>query len=134
MKCPCHSHKDFSACCEPYLLGEKKPSTPVLLMRSRYAAYALDRPQYIIQTTHPRNPMYNRDTIAWTVSIHQFSQTTAFQGLLILSHEESALEGYVTFHAILKNFQGTDMSFIEKSYFLKEKGLWLYRSGVREVL
>ncbi len=132
MKCLCHSNKQFNDCCEPYLLGIKSPQTPEPLMRSRYSAYALNKPDYIICTTHPDNPMYNPNTLAWTSSIQQFSQITAFQGLTIICSEESGNEGFVTFHALLIDFHGKDASFIEKSRFLRKNGLWLYRSGVRD--
>jgi SEC-C motif-containing protein len=134
MKCPCHSNKLFTDCCEPYLLGIKNPPTPLELMRSRYASYALDNPEYIIRTTHPHNPMYDPNKSRWIASIHLFSQTTAFRGLTIVSHEESGNEGFVTFHASLLNLQGNDVSFKEKSRFLRKNNLWLYHSGIRDSL
>src|SRR5437867_3549203 len=45
MKCPCHSGKKYSECCEPYHQGLPAP-TPLALMRSRYAAYALQNAEY----------------------------------------------------------------------------------------
>jgi len=103
-------------------------------MRSRYSAYALDQADYIIRTTDRNNLMYNPDRLAWIASIHQFSQTTAFRGLTIISHENFGNEGFVTFHAILKDLQGKDVSFREKSRFLKKNGQWLYESGIRNFL
>jgi len=51
--CPCQSGKDVSACCGPYLSGEKKAETAEILLRSRYAAYVRKNVDYIVETTHP---------------------------------------------------------------------------------
>lgn len=47
--CPCGSMLDLSACCGRYHVGEPAP-TAEALMRSRYAAYALGRLDYIAAT------------------------------------------------------------------------------------
>ena len=90
-------------------------------MRSRYSAYALDLPDYIIKTTHPNSPLYEKNLEAWIASIHEFSSTTEFQGLEIESFDDR----HVTFYAILKTF-GKDTSFREKSLFEKSEGFWCY--------
>lgn len=121
MKCPCHSEKKYSECCEPYHKGEALPAQVELLMRSRYSAYALDLADYIIATTHPNSPLYEQNRARWIQSIHEFSTSTTFQDLII----ESTTENTVTFHAIL-NTHGKDTSFREKSLFEKLNGRWLY--------
>lgn len=93
-------------------------------MRSRYTAYALNLPDYIIATTHPSNPHYTTNTAAWKASLAQFSQNTLFQKLEILKHTPST----VTFTAhLLQN--GRDATFTEKSYFEKIGPQWLYHHG-----
>lgn len=121
MKCPCHSGKDYDLCCGPYHKETKSPETPLELMRSRYSAYALDLPEYIIKTTHPKSPLYEKTRLDWIASIHEFHKTTAFQGLIIESYDET----HVTFFAIL-NTLGKDTSFRENSLFEKSHGLWCY--------
>ena len=52
MKCPCTSGKEFADCCEPILTQAEQAKTAEQLMRSRYAAYALEEVDYLIET-HP---------------------------------------------------------------------------------
>ena len=97
-------------------------------MRSRYAAYALCMPDYIIHTTHPASPQFCQDAKEWAHKISEFSSHTEFKDLEILEFQESGSFATVTFvaHLIQDN---KDVSFTEKSYFEKMKGKWLYRSG-----
>lgn len=98
-------------------------------MRSRYAAYALGKAQYIIDTTDPRSDLYERDLKAWRASTLKFSRETRFIGLRILGDgvDESGELGWVRFYAGLR--QGTtDASFGEHSLFRREaeSGRWFY--------
>ena len=121
MNCPCHSGENYGDCCGPYHSGDRACETALMLMRSRYSAYALDLTGYIIETTHPKSPLYEKDKEVWKKSIHHFSKTTAFQGLTIDSFDET----HVTFFARL-NTLGKDTSFREASLFEKLKGRWYY--------
>lgn len=94
-------------------------------MRSRYSAYALCLPDYIIHTTHPQNPQTCRDNAEWSKQISQFSVNTEFRDLEIVNFEEKALFATVTFIAYLSQNK-QDASFKEKSYFEKVNGKWLY--------
>lgn len=98
-------------------------------MRSRYSAYALSLAHYIIQTTHPQNPTYREKKAQWIASIEEQAKTVSFNGLDILEESTSENEAFVTFHAHLSQ-NGIDLSFIEKSRFLKTGNRWLYHSGV----
>ncbi len=121
MLCPCCSGKSYAECCEPFHKGAL-PATPLLLMRSRYAAYALNLPDYIIETTHPSSK--RKPLAQWREGIVQFSTHFQFTGLDILE----VGEGSVTFTAHLTH-AGSDASFSEKSGFQKVEGRWLYHSG-----
>ncbi len=125
--CPCHSGKAYTECCGPYHRG-KEPENALALMRSRYAAYALGLPDYIIKTTHPKNPSYTTQVKEWARGILDFSQKTAFEGLKILEFVDRDTKATVTFAAYLKQ-NGHDASFTEKSHFIKVDGHWLYLSG-----
>lgn len=127
MPCPCHSGKQYEVCCQPFHLG-KKPDTAQQLMRSRFAAYALCMPDYIIHTTHPANPQFCHDAKEWVQKISEFSLCTEFKGLEILAFQESGRFATVTFVAHLIQDK-KDASFTEKSTFEKVKGKWLYRNG-----
>ncbi len=121
--CPCGSKKKYKKCCQPYHKGAKA-KTALLLMKSRYSAYAVSNSNYIVKTTHPNNPDFSDNIKAWKESIESFCQATEFLGLEILEFVDSEKEAFVTFKARLSS---GDM--VEKSRFLKEGGEWLYESG-----
>ncbi|MDR1126989.1 MAG: SEC-C domain-containing protein, partial [Treponema sp.] len=50
MDCPCGSGKQYTDCCEPFILGVQKPLTAEALMRSRYTAYTVHAVDYIVST------------------------------------------------------------------------------------
>ena len=51
--CPCGSGKELETCCGPAVEGAVWPATAEALMRSRYAAYALHRYDWLLESTHP---------------------------------------------------------------------------------
>ncbi|MEA3316286.1 MAG: YchJ family metal-binding protein [Campylobacterota bacterium] len=123
--CPCGSGKKYKKCCQPFHKGAN-PKTALDLMRSRYCAFYLNLPKYIIKTTHPNNPDFSTDIKQWTKDIVEFSTSCEFLSLEILeSNSYSPTEATVTFKAnILSN--GEDISFVEKSQFYKLNNIWLY--------
>ena len=126
--CPCFSGKLYKDCCQPLHKG-KIAATPVALVRSRYAAYALGKFGYVYKTWHPQSPLIGRNQTQWRNSVKQLTQQTTFAGLRIL--DQAQIDGVETvkFHAIL--FQGAqDVSFIETSTFLKKAGRWLYFDSI----
>jgi len=125
--CHCTSGKLYSQCCKKFHDGSI-PESATLLMRSRYAAYALGKADYIIQTTHPGSPQFESDQKKWAESILAFSQHTQFKQLEVLGSQENGSFASVTFVAHLVQ-QKKDVSFTEKSYFEKRQGKWFYRSG-----
>ncbi|MCA9964087.1 MAG: SEC-C domain-containing protein [Anaerolineales bacterium] len=123
--CPCKSGKPYQACCQPFHDGQKPP-TPLALMRSRFAAYALGKVRYIVKTEHPDSVRRQRDG-AFHKDLKLFCELTDFVGLQILG--ESTLadnRATVTFHAMLVQ-RGKDASFTECSVFERLNGRWLYR-------
>jgi len=124
-KCPCCSGKSYSACCEIFHSGSALPATAEQLMRSRYTGYSLGLADYIIATTHPKNPNYEKNRAKWIDSIQKFCQSTRFVKLEIVEFIPGETTATVTFIAhLLQN--GSNASFEEKSLFLKEGGRWLY--------
>jgi SEC-C motif-containing protein len=98
--------------------------SPEALMRSRYAAYALNNVEYIMNTTHPDSQHYSSDREAWWREIEAFCKETTFAGLDILAVEPDT----VTFRATL--FQNArDVSFTERSLFQQYNGRWMYLSA-----
>lgn len=127
-ECPCKSGKTYEACCQKYHQGAL-PENALKLMRSRYSAYALGLADYIIDTTHPANPTFRRDTVKWTQDVLDRSRNTHFEDLTILEFIDGQEIAYVTFRAHLSQNK-RDTSFTERSRFLKENGKWLYESGI----
>lgn len=127
--CRCYSQLSYEECCKPYHLGKSLPENALKLMRSRYSAYALGLADYIIETTHPANPSYSENKDLWRISIAHFCSVTDFCGLDILAFLDGPHEAFVTFFAHLKQ-NSQDISFQEKSRFLKVKNRWLYHSGI----
>ena len=122
--CPCGSQNKYKKCCQVYHKGAK-PKTALLLMKSRYSAYAVSNGSYIVKTTHSNNADYTSHTKEWEEIIVTFCKSTEFLGLEILEFKEFAKEAFVTFKAKLST---GDMT--EQSRFLKVDDMWLYESGI----
>lgn len=125
--CPCHSGKTYRECCSVYHQG-KEPETPQKLMRSRYSAYAMNNIDYIIRTTHPRNPIVSQSRNAWKAEILNIALNTDFEGLEIIDGKENKENAIVVFIARLKR-DDEDVTFTERSFFSKMGGRWLYVNG-----
>ena len=121
MNCPCNPKKLFCHCCEPYLSGKQKASTPEILMRSRYTAYSLARIDYI-QKTMCKKAAENYDPMSaakWTSSV-------TWLGLTVVEAPPPKNNiGTVTFIArFLEN--NIQKEIVEKSLFEKIDGAWFY--------
>ena len=126
-RCRCCSGKTIKRCCGPIHAGKVAP-TPEALMRSRFAAYASGLAEYILDTTAP-GPQAQDDRRAWLESVRTFSRNTRFIRLKVTESVEDGDEGFVTFFATLEQ-AGRDVSFGERSRFVRVDGRWLYHSGV----
>lgn len=125
--CPCGTGNPYNSCCK--LFHQRQlPDSALELMRSRYSAYALCLPKYIIATTHPANPQFCPDEIQWHQEIFDFCLQSEFQKLEILNFQEKEFFATVTFVVHLVQNKN-DISLSEKSYFEKIKGKWLYLCG-----
>jgi SEC-C motif-containing protein len=126
--CPCGSFKKYKKCCKPFHDKITSPKTALELMKSRFSAFAVLNTDYIIFTTHENNSDYTSNLKSWNQDIMNFSKNTKLEKLEILDFIDDEVESFVTFRATL--FQdNTDISFIEKSRFLKVEEKWLYVDG-----
>lgn len=126
--CPCGSQKKYKKCCRMFHYGEQTAQNALELMKSRYSAFAAFEPDYIINTTHRDNTEYTTDIDKWKKEIHDFFDHSDFKSLDILEFIDGKTEAFVTFKANI--FQGAiDVSFTEKSKFVKANNMWLYHSG-----
>lgn len=126
--CPCMSGKTYESCCKPYHEGKSAPDV-LSLMRSRYSGYFFHLGKYIIDTTHKDNVNYKEDKVLWEKEILDFCNKTTFKGLKIADCFFEKNDGWVIFIAYLEQ-EGKDLSFWEKSYFVKENGRWYYKGGL----
>lgn len=130
-KCPCGSGADYSECCSRFHQGGV-PENALQLMRSRYSAYAMNLPDYIIKTTSPASPHFSDNLYLWNRNIVEFCQNTEFQKLEVIDFKENENLATVTFTAYISQ-AGKDAPFTERSYFEKRKGFWLYLRGRNEM-
>ena len=121
-KCPCGSGKKYKECCYKWHKIGSAPNA-LLLMKSRYTAYAVGNADYIIKTTHPDSPHYEKDLNAWKRSIKEFGNNE-FKKLEIIEFIDGEKEAYVEFKAYID-----DYVMHEKSSFLKENK-WCYFDGI----
>lgn len=119
--CPCYSGKSYSDCCQPLHQGQAAPDAE-RLMRSRYSAYVLKLPEYILQTWHATSrpaSLTEEDLsgIKWLK-------------LQVLSHEQTdATTAFVKFVATFQSGKQKKEQLTEHSRFRHENGLWLYIDG-----
>jgi SEC-C motif domain protein len=125
--CPCGSKKPYDGCCAPLHKGIA-PGDALQLMRSRYCAYALNLPNYIVMTTHRDHPEAKKNRPLWLEEISQFSLITKFKRLDVLSFKEMGNFATVSFVAHLEQ-DGKKIRLKEKSLFEKVLGRWLYLRG-----
>jgi SEC-C motif-containing protein len=126
-QCPCDTKLLYGKCCGKVHGGEQ-PANALALMRSRYSAYALNLAQYIMDTTHPDNPNYESDSNVWKRQLEVFCKHTRFLYLEIDEFIDGPEHASVTFTAHLSQ-NNNDATFTEKSLFVKQDGVWLYRDG-----
>ncbi len=51
-RCPCGTGLTYGECCEPFLSAAAQAPTAERMMRSRYTAYVLWHPGYLLATWH----------------------------------------------------------------------------------
>lgn len=99
-------------------------------MRSRYSAYVVSLPKYIIKTTHKDNQDFTNDLKQWENEILHFCHNYTFEKLTILEYSEKKDDtiAFVKFQANI-SLNTEDHSFIEHSIFKKVNDHWLYHSA-----
>ena len=121
-RCPCGTGLPYAECCSRLHDGTATAATAEQLMRSRYSAFAVGDPAYLLATWHsttrPRTLQLDR-AVRWT-GLEVL--TTTGGGLL-------AAEGTVEFraHHVAGGVRGDQH---ENSSFVREDGQWRYLDGV----
>lgn len=119
LECPCQSGLHYQKCCK-LAHGGGKIKNAEILMRSRYSAFVLNLPEYLLETWHSG---YRPESIEHDPTIKWFY-------LRILNIEEiNALgEQFVTFEARFRE-NGKAHKFKERSRFVEEAGRLVYIDG-----
>ncbi|WP_413533021.1 YchJ family protein [Empedobacter brevis] len=121
MNCPCCSGKEYKNCCESFHLNKELPKTPEELMRSRYAAFSLVLPEYLMDTTH-KSTRKNNDFS----DIEDWAKSNKWLKLEIVF----AKDNKVRFRAYYQYKKGEIYEHDELSTFVQENGKWFYVDGV----
>ncbi len=113
--CPCGSGLAYAACCQPLHDGRARAETAERLMRSRYAAYAQGRADYVFRTWHPRTrpaDVTPEPGLVWT----------GLRVLGVAAGGPDDAEGVVEFEA---SHDGPGVLH-ERSRFVRRAGRWFY--------
>ena len=133
--CPCQlnplsvneSKLSYSDCCQPYHNGINtadgtKANSAERLMRSRYSAFVLVKPEYIIQTTVP-----TQQSLLDIQAIGRWAKETDWAGLQIINHvpKLGKRHAQVEFKAFYSTEQG-QQAHHELSSFVRIKECWYF--------
>jgi SEC-C motif domain protein len=121
-RCPCGTGLTYEECCGPFLSGSAVAPTAERLMRSRYTAYALGNPSYLLASWHPSTR---------PKAIH-LDPEVRWIGLEILGRTRGGMldsEGTVEFRATYRA-NGERVHQQENSSFVRENKTWLYVDGI----
>lgn len=96
--CPCGSGELYKDCCKRYHDGEA-PETAEALMRSRYTAYSKGLVDYVVDTTHPENPLAKQVDGQLRKDVKATTEKITWDKLVVLKTEPGAddSEAFVTF-------------------------------------
>ncbi|GAB2547817.1 YchJ family protein [Brachybacterium huguangmaarense] len=125
-RCPCGSGDSISACCGPFLAGERLAPTAVQLMRSRYAAYALGDAAHLLRTWDPST----RPSAAELA--HSLGAGLVWTRLVVHATEAGGPfedAGTAEFTALARDADGARVRMRETSRFVRRDGAWLYVDG-----
>ena len=146
--CGCNSGASYRQCCgslHQTLVVNNNDFTPEQVLRARYTAHKYALPQYIIESSHPKNPDYiyhmeeakatkNSGTKRWTRDIMAMSSLYNFAGIEIVDVNTEGDVSNIIFRTLLQE-NDDNASFIpveENAVFLRAGGRWLYQDGETE--
>ena len=125
--CVCDSGAPYSTCCGPLHRGVALAASPLALMRSRYAAFALGCGAYLYETLATGHPDRVRSEVDFVRALA--GRARRFMGLRIFGTWENGDHGEVLFAARIFE-RGKSVGIVELSRFELAGGRWLYADGV----
>jgi SEC-C motif-containing protein len=122
VRCPCLSGNGYADCCGPVHRGEARAATAQMLMRSRYAAFAVGDVDYLLRSWHPRTRPATLELDPGVRWLRLDIERTERGGLL-------DTDGIVEFTAYCRQ-DGRRSQQHEVSRFERVGGSWLYVDAV----
>jgi SEC-C motif-containing protein len=128
-KCACGSGLSYDRCCSQWHEKGEGPIDPILLIKSRYSAFAYNLPEYIIKTTSTEGPEYRPNLGDWEAELRDFCKTYGFKKLsgdtLGVSIEECKFwdnqRAAVLFKARMLGEDNRLIEFWERSVLVRER-------------
>jgi SEC-C motif-containing protein len=128
-KCACGSGLSYDRCCSQWHTKGEGPIDPILLIKSRYSAFAYNLPEYIIKTTSTEGPEYKPNLGDWEAELRDFCKTYGFKKLsgdtLGVSIEECKFwdnqRAAVLFKARMLGEDNRLIEFWERSVLVRER-------------
>ena len=121
MTCPCCSLMPYDICCGPLHRGERPASSPHVLMRARFSAFAKENAEYIYET-YVKEERENTSV----ESIRESLRGRVWTKLEIHNASlETPLLGWVEFSAFC-TVLGKEYVLRERSAFRKDDEGWCY--------
>jgi SEC-C motif-containing protein len=120
-RCPCLSGLTYDTCCGRLHAGTAVAQTAEQLMRSRFSAFAMDDPDYLLQTWHPTT----------RPATLELDADRRWYRLDIVSTRDGGpfdRTGVVEFEAFYRAPTGAGSQH-EISRFVREAGRWQYVDG-----
>lgn len=122
-QCPCGTKKNYIDCCGVFLSGQKTPSTPEELMRSRYTAYHQLDLNYIRGTMQPPAADHFNEELS-----RSWAKDNRWIGLNVINSSMKGTTGTVEFIAHYSCDNKKNILH-EISEFHFEDGRWFYTDG-----
>jgi SEC-C motif-containing protein len=123
-RCPCLSGLTYDACCGRLHAGTATAQTAEQLMRSRFSAFAVGDPEYLLATWHA-------DTRPATLELDPDRRWYRLDVLATREGGPFDRAGVVEFEAFHRGPGGAGTQ-REVSRFVREDGRWFYLDGVAQ--
>jgi SEC-C motif-containing protein len=120
--CPCLSGRPYAACCERLHRGTDAAQTAEQLMRSRYSAFAVGNPNYLLSTWHAT-------TRPLRLTLDEDLRWYRLDILMTRDGGPNDATGVVEFEAFYRHPDGAG-SQREISRFVREDGNFFYLDGI----